>query len=88
MTFMNELNAVFLLQNYLEKYGYYGKNTNNKNVFTSQLTISDAIKEFQKFAGLNETGMDNLNRVLNKSSCLTARCLAIDYCRTRAYSSK
>ena len=51
------MNAYFLQQNYLERYGYLspadveiGKTKLNSG------TVSDAVRKLQHFAGLNETG--------------------------------
>ena len=51
------MNAYFLRQNYLERYGYLspadveiGKTTLNSG------KVSDAVRKLQHFAGLNETG--------------------------------
>lgn len=53
LTNSDEVNALL----YLQKYGYMNALTNSEaNNLISEDSFSDAVKSFQKFAGINETG--------------------------------
>lgn len=54
------LASSFLHQNYLEKFGYIAPTKNGTAALRSQEALVDAVKEFQRFAGLRVTGrVDN-----------------------------
>ena len=45
-----------LLQHFLQRFGYMNESTDAAQNLISENTYSHALAEFQRFAGLNETG--------------------------------
>lgn len=49
--------SFFYLQHYLQRFGYMNESTDAAQNLISENTYSHALMDFQRFAGLNETGM-------------------------------
>ena len=56
------LSLLFVWQGYLQRFGFLNESVSGSHAsLVSGETFSDAIKEFQLFAQINETGMIALN---------------------------
>lgn len=72
---ISDASGVFLTQNYLEKFGYIEPPKNGTAALRSQHALIDAVKEFQRFAGLKVTGKlrRSTPRLAVTTVCLLAR---------------